>query len=416
MIQIIINNISNKVRATLLTGLSLATNAVIDANDSVLSAFGKLQAQITNIISGDMTFSGLKTFAREIILTPISTPTHTRGKLYFDDVNDCLSYMDSISGRSTQIGYEVLMAARNNTGSTITNGQVVYVSGAIGNNSTIALAQANAEATSVIIGMATHDIANNSIGRVVITGLANDLNTSAFSDGDEVFLSSTVAGGLTTTPPASPNFVIKVGVVERSHVTLGKIMVRPAMALSNNNSLGTSHKVAVTQNAVKTYIDNEVGKEISLDLWVGNSTTTNQAETILRTIPVVGGVVDSTDLVWITEQVSSSQTSGTLTVRARIGTSAVPVDITLETLVLNSLASTATAGGIYVPINNYIHFSGGNIVCAARAFLSPSGGVQITDVTSPTLSATWYIYITSQKSIAGGTVSLRSSLIKRERA
>lgn len=159
-----------------------------------------------------------------------------------------------------------------------------------------------------------------------------------------------------------------------------------------------------------------IDKEISLDLWVGNSTTTNQAETILRTIPVVGGVVDSTDLVWITEQVSGSQTSGTLTVRARIGTSAVPVDITLETLVLNSLASTAIAGGVYVPISNYIHFSGGNIVCAARAFLSPSGGVQITDVTSPTLSATWYIYITSQKSIAGGTVSLRSSLIKRERA
>jgi len=36
-----------RVRAVLLTGLSLATNAVVSATDSVLIAFGKLQAQIT---------------------------------------------------------------------------------------------------------------------------------------------------------------------------------------------------------------------------------------------------------------------------------------------------------------------------------------------------------------------------------
>jgi hypothetical protein len=40
-----------RVRAVVLTGLSLATNAVISATDSVLSAFGKLQAQITANLS-----------------------------------------------------------------------------------------------------------------------------------------------------------------------------------------------------------------------------------------------------------------------------------------------------------------------------------------------------------------------------
>jgi hypothetical protein len=38
---------STRVRAVVLTGLSLVTNAVISATDSVLVAFGKLQAQIT---------------------------------------------------------------------------------------------------------------------------------------------------------------------------------------------------------------------------------------------------------------------------------------------------------------------------------------------------------------------------------
>lgn len=244
-----------RVRATVLTGLSLATNAAITAADTALSAFGKLQAQITHILTGDLTFTGLKAFAREIILSPIATPIHQRGKLYFDDANDCLSYMDSVSGRSTQIGYEVLMLARNNTGATILNGKVVYVSGAIGTNSTIALANASSESTSKIIGVATHDIANNTVGRVVVFGLANDLNTSAFADGDELFLSAITAGELTSTPPASPNFVVSVGIVERSHVTQGKIMIRPSAVLANNNALGTSQKVAVTQNAVKNYVD-----------------------------------------------------------------------------------------------------------------------------------------------------------------
>lgn len=40
-----------RVRAVLLTGLSLVTNAVISATDSVLVAFGKLQAQITANLS-----------------------------------------------------------------------------------------------------------------------------------------------------------------------------------------------------------------------------------------------------------------------------------------------------------------------------------------------------------------------------
>lgn len=42
---------SARVRAVILTGLSTATNAIISATDSVLSALGKLQAQITANLS-----------------------------------------------------------------------------------------------------------------------------------------------------------------------------------------------------------------------------------------------------------------------------------------------------------------------------------------------------------------------------
>ncbi len=47
-----INNISNKVRNTVLTGLNTALTGTISATDTVLQAFGKLQNQITNYSSG----------------------------------------------------------------------------------------------------------------------------------------------------------------------------------------------------------------------------------------------------------------------------------------------------------------------------------------------------------------------------
>jgi hypothetical protein len=253
-----------RVRATVLTGLSLATNAIIAATDSILVAFGKLQAQITAISSSlanyvtlatEQTISAIKTFSVGFTLTPQATPTYARGRVYFDDTNDCLAFMDSVSGRAVQVGYEVLMLARNNTGVQINNGQVVYISGSTGTNSTVSLARADAEATSMIIGVATHDIAINTVGKIVVFGLANDLDTSAFTDGQEVFLSAATAGAITATPPASPNFVVRVGIVERAHPTQGKILVKPEITTANNNSLGTSQRLAPTQNAVKVYAD-----------------------------------------------------------------------------------------------------------------------------------------------------------------
>ena len=206
------------------------------------------------------TFAEKITFSLGALFTPQVAPTYERGRIYFDDVNDCISFMDSISGTSVQVGYEMLMRARNNTGSTIPNGAIVYISGAIGQNPTIALAQSNTEPTSEIIGIATHNIENNTVGKVCVFGLVNDINTSAFNDGDFLYLSSSIAGGLTATPPASPNYVVSVGVVEHSHVTQGKILVKPQRALSNNNTLGTSQKVSVTENVVKVNLDTKLDK------------------------------------------------------------------------------------------------------------------------------------------------------------
>jgi len=56
--------------------------------------------------------------------------------------------------------------------------------------------------------------------------LVRDLDTSAFAEGSELWLSATVPGGLTNVKPPAPNNATRIGYVVRSHATTGSIFVR----------------------------------------------------------------------------------------------------------------------------------------------------------------------------------------------
>ena len=99
------------------------------------------------------------------------------------------------------------------------------MTGASGNALTIALADATDAITSLsTIGVATEDIADNASGMVTMIGLVRGIDTSAFSEGDTLYLSET-AGTLTATSPVYPAQSIKVAVVVRDHATMGSIFV-----------------------------------------------------------------------------------------------------------------------------------------------------------------------------------------------
>lgn len=159
--------------------------------------------------------------------TPIAAPAHQEGKVFYDSTDKSLTYYNDEVDVSMNIGREMWARVRNSTGSMIADGQVVYISGATGQLPNVTLAQANSEPASRIIGVATHEIENNSDGYVTVFGEVKGLNTSAFSDGDMLYLSPIVAGAVTATKPSAPNFIVQVGVVEHSHVTQGKILVHP---------------------------------------------------------------------------------------------------------------------------------------------------------------------------------------------
>jgi hypothetical protein len=116
---------------------------------------------------------------------------------------------------------------RNSTGATLTKGTAVYISGATGQLPTVSKALATSDATSAqTLGLITTDLDNNSNGYVTIIGLVDDLDTSAYTDGVQLYLSPTTAGALTVTKPYAPQHLVYVAVVAHAHPVHGKLIVK----------------------------------------------------------------------------------------------------------------------------------------------------------------------------------------------
>jgi hypothetical protein len=234
------------------------TGATIPATDETNAGLF-LPAEKTKLSGIDLTtkvdLNGNNSAFTFVNFPPSAAPTYQEGRVWYDADTDSISYYDNHAGTSVQVGKELVITARNNSGGAIANGQAVYISGATGQNPTIALARADSLTTAEIIGVATHDIANNTTGKVTVFGLINDLDTSTFADGQQVYLSAATAGLLTATPPVSPNFVVFVGYIAHAHVSQGKLLVMSDRAMANDNSLGSSQISFPTQNAIKQYVD-----------------------------------------------------------------------------------------------------------------------------------------------------------------
>jgi hypothetical protein len=159
----------------------------------------------------------------------------------------------------------VICKVRNATGATLTKGTAVYISGATGQLPTVSKALATSDATSAqTLGLLTADLANNSNGNVTVIGLITNIDTSAYSDGQQLYLSGTTAGGLTATKPYAPIHLVYVAVVEHAHPTQGKLFVK----VQNGYELDELHNVlAQTPSNGNTLVYNS-----SNSLWEASST------------------------------------------------------------------------------------------------------------------------------------------------
>lgn len=149
--------------------------------------------------------------------TGSATPAWKSGRVYWNNTDGCLDVYNAEVDVTLQVGQENWTRVRNNTGTTITNGTAVRLLGSAGDVPTVERAQSIAISGSVnllnqILGLATHNIEDNSFGYVTTQGLVRGLNTNAFNDGDTLFVGTGSSGVLQNTPPRSPFEIIPIGV------------------------------------------------------------------------------------------------------------------------------------------------------------------------------------------------------------
>ena len=181
----------------------------------------------------------------------------------------------------------VLLPVRNTTGATLTKGTAVYISGATGQLSTVSKAIATGDATSAqTLGLVTANISNNSNGNVTLIGTITNIDTSAYTDGQQLYLSPTTAGTLTGTKPYAPSHLVYMAVVESAHPSQGKLFVK----VQNGYEMDELHDVsAQSPTNGQTLVYNS-----TTSLWEKN--TVSLTAGVNGTLPVANGGTGATTL------------------------------------------------------------------------------------------------------------------------
>lgn len=126
--------------------------------------------------------------------------------------------------------------AKNTSGSSLTKGTPVYVTGAVGSTTTLEIAAADASNASKIpaIGILGEDLSVNASGHVVMFGEITGVNTDSYLANNELYLAA--GGGLTNTRPTS-GYIQSLAIVGRVHASTGTILVWTASGVSASSSI-----------------------------------------------------------------------------------------------------------------------------------------------------------------------------------
>ena len=200
------------------------------------------------------------------------SPVTTSGTLAFAFAGTSAQYVNGAGNLITfpsiiTQAQNLVTEVYNKTGATLTKGTVVYINGGQGNLPAVTKAIATGDSTSAqTYGIVQADITNMNNGYVVVAGRITDLDTQAYTEGTQLYLSSTTAGAYTSTKQYAPAHLVYVGIVVRAHPTQGVIEVK----IQNGYEMDELHNVSA-----QTPTNNDgLFWEASTSLWKNKSLAT----------------------------------------------------------------------------------------------------------------------------------------------
>ena len=220
----------------------LANTSGTNTGDQVASDFN--HDDLSNVHQ-DVTTTSSPTFVTANVdslqIDTVNTPIYSAGQIRWG-IAGSTAILDTDETDLHVPLVESSFKIKNLSGGIVTQLTCVYPTGATGDNPTVDLADATDFDKSRPVGLIRSvSIADTAVGYVTIQGKIAHCDTSAWLEGDKLYLSET-PGELVTTKPSYPSYPIRIGVVSRSHATEGIVIVDsdPEHDINQDISVGAS--------------------------------------------------------------------------------------------------------------------------------------------------------------------------------
>lgn len=283
------NALSQRISALVLD--SLANVSAPTPTSGQVLAYNSAAAQwVASAMAGGAATHGASLHTGNIF--PLSAANQFLGSAYFDFAGISASAINSVSAGHSRLyartitletsqnnrlyergreadDQEILrdnsFIGRNTSGGAVTRGQLVYIAGASGAfHPQVRLALANSSTTMPAVGIVMDSVPDQFLCRVMTLGyLFQGIDTSAFSEGDNLYVSPTVAGALTNVIPAYPNIAQRVAIVATADPFNGTLHVCPSSEIVPQSVLSAIFSAISVNSAQMTSADNAISAAVA---------------------------------------------------------------------------------------------------------------------------------------------------------
>ena len=199
------------------------------------------------------------------------------------------------SNWTNQLQNHTFLSAKANVA--LSKGEVVYATGAVGNDTFVVdKADARYPTKMPALGVVYQDLAQNGQGLIVTFGRADGITIPGAIEGETVYVSNTVPGGLSNLAPTgiyngAPNLIQNIGIVVKPHASQGVVSITGVgrvNAIPNANVITSTPAYVYTDGSLGRNTMNKIDPVNLLTKLQTLAQVVNTGNTVSNTINVTG--------------------------------------------------------------------------------------------------------------------------------